>query len=886
MKIPAILCSLAARINKKSIILLGLILLFIILLNPLKDFYDDKIIKVLISQANPSWYLDVTFIMLIIVDILTVITFLYTNRKMSNALFGVMLFSFSLFFVCRYFAKSQYEFYSFTFIEQFKYADFFTVMFLSCLILKLTNWTTTNKAPADFAEPFIVDSPIKSTSKDKFSRKNFADKIAIKIQSKIHNPDAGSLALGINGPWGSGKTSFMYMIKEGLQPDNRIIIDFNPWRSSTSMKIIEDFFEVLVTELSRYDEELSSTINEYAKTLTEIDENRITKGINTISNFLFDGLDKSQSYERINKSIAKSKKQLLIFIDDLDRLDKREIVEVLRLIRNTANFNNLVYIVSYDKDYVLEAIKSFNKHNYKSFLEKIFQFEFTLPAYEESVNRETIKSLLKSQLPENFHKQIDWVLDDRPLSGLNFTNEIIRTQRDAVRLANSILFEIEPIKNEIFFYDFYLLQLLKLKYPKIYSALVDNRYKFFISGQDDKGDKIYKFRKHADLNADDDMVLMLKTNSNWNENKVEDETFEFDIYLQEAKQILDLTNYDTYIIKKLVEVVLRDKGRKEASFGSSALDKEREREAKRGFCYPRNFHKYFAFRLYEGDLSDYEFEDYRLRSFEEYLKKVLKWLEEGKYSDLKDRLAKITDFSSVEEFENHVKILVEIGHIESKENNSYYLDYSLISKALRYPILKYFGEDMEIKLYVSKEDYRNFVVSIFDNAPTPYLFESSIILRLIVSEEAFIISHNELEEINLNYFKKYLEESTAITSEFWNLYHNCRVKTINLDTDEGKNPEAIKLAINAIRKRTGECELGMFIKQTTPRSKSFSLEQNDWSFVFPTNAEFESWFSSSENINRESDCFKEFSAFYQLTKAEGFKPVVFTFQFLNPIRWN
>ena len=39
-------------------------------------------------------------------------------------------------------------------------------------------------------------------------------------------------------------------------------------------------------------------------------------------------------------------KPILVVIDDIDRLEKEELFEVLRLIRNTGNFTNLIYSVS------------------------------------------------------------------------------------------------------------------------------------------------------------------------------------------------------------------------------------------------------------------------------------------------------------------------------------------------------------------------------------------------------------------------------------------------------------------------------------------------------------------------------------------------------------
>lgn len=47
----------------------------------------------------------------------------------------------------------------------------------------------------------------------------------------------------------------------------------------------------------------------------------------------------------------------MVVIDDLDRLEGTELMAVLKLIRITANFKNLIFIVAYDKGFVANALK-------------------------------------------------------------------------------------------------------------------------------------------------------------------------------------------------------------------------------------------------------------------------------------------------------------------------------------------------------------------------------------------------------------------------------------------------------------------------------------------------------------------------------------------------
>jgi hypothetical protein len=729
--------------------------------------------------------------------------------------------------------------------KSFNYVDYCLIFFGALFSIKIFNWIRDHKPPIYQQSPFLVDKPIELSQDDKFGRKIFATKIAEKIQSKLLVDKAGALAIGINGPWGSGKSSFTNMVKENIDNINRIVIDFNPWRSSSSTRIIEDFFELLVTEIKPYDPSLSNNLAEYAKTLTKIDENILTKSAEALTDFISEDKSKNEVYRSINFSIEKIKKQIIIFIDDLDRLDKKEIIEVLRIIRNTANFHNIVYIVSYDKGYIQSAIKDFNEYNYKSFLEKIFQFEFTLPLYENGVLRTEIKRLLKGKLEEKFHIYIDQAVDSNSFYGINFTNEFIKTYRDVIRFCNSLLFEIETIKEEVFFHDFYLLQLLKLEYPKVYDVLIDYRYIFFAK-DNEKG--IYRLKNETEAWATEDSLLYSRLfDNNKNVEVQNSEKSNFEKYLIDSRDHLSLSEYDVQLLQYLVKALLTLKD-------SNNTNKQ---GLYKSFAYPENFHKYFAFRLYDGDLSSFEFELYRRSNYSVYVQKVNEWIQEGKYSILSDRLGKVKEFSSPEEFENHVRILFEIGHRQVKENNPYYMDYESTLQVLQYPL-----NNPIFKSYLSDGKYLAFIKELFGSAPTPATYESSIIARIIARDISFIIENQQLEQINLDYFKEYLKCTDNLTIDFWQLYNNCVSKNTNGDKKTPKMQEAMDLAKREYKKRIKACDLGRFIQQANPDSEYYNLKEDEWTFAFDNLEQFENWLNTESNIDRESDCFMEFVDFY------------------------
>ena len=61
--------------------------------------------------------------------------------------------------------------------------------------------------------------------------------------------------------------------------------------------------------------------------MTKIEENLITKSTEIFSELFFEEKNKNEVYESINNSIKKIRKQIIIFIDDLDRLDKKKLLK-------------------------------------------------------------------------------------------------------------------------------------------------------------------------------------------------------------------------------------------------------------------------------------------------------------------------------------------------------------------------------------------------------------------------------------------------------------------------------------------------------------------------------------------------------------------------------
>ena len=333
---------------------------------------------------------------------------------------------------------------------------------------------------------YMDDAPIELIEHDELDYKAIVDKLTEVLKSQSCQ---NSFTIGLVGPWGNGKSSIIRMVTSILKPklsffksaiatlktkNEIIIINFLPYLNHKDEDIISEFFTSLSKELSYYNGKLSDQILEYSKRLTNVyKENKI---IELFENVPYKSVETPSKnlYDEINSRIKETGKKIIVFIDDLDRLNDHEILQVLKLIRNTADFNNIIFVVAMDKDYVINRLKSNNQILDSRFIDKFFQLEIYLPELEAKLLRDYfIKELLQSKLANNPNFQIKLTLAMR--NDYNLFDLYIKNFRDVKRVINQIVFEYPLFEDELDLKDFMNFTYFKLKFPKLIKVLNDNR---------------------------------------------------------------------------------------------------------------------------------------------------------------------------------------------------------------------------------------------------------------------------------------------------------------------------------------------------------------------------------------------------------------------------
>lgn len=433
--------------------------------------------------------------------------------------------------------------------------------------------------PKKKLENYIADKPVSKKIQDRFQRYPFSKRIADTIKKRKSDE---SIVFGLYGDWGEGKTSVINFISEELKKDKSIVsIHFNPWRYNDEHNLLFNFFKKITESLEL---SLKNNKEKFADIIGKIGSVGSVLGYDgsNLGKLIVD-TDLEEFKNRVDKILSSSSKRLVIFIDDIDRLDKEEIYALFRLIKLTADFSNTLYVLSFDKNMVAAALgdrfSGGEKSAGDSFLEKIIQIPLTIPKAQTDDLKLFCFDLINNALDSN---SIDIPKKDANRFVYQFTTNIVgrlKTPRLAVRYSNAISFSIPLLDGEVNICDLMLIEALKIFYPEHYQFVKNNPSyfigaygKFSLDGRT-KQEKIDALKKHL-------------------------EELSIDLNSFENKQVKELLSK----MFPKIRIVLDN-----LTFSEKALLSWQNQKLIGSASY---FDRYFSYTVLNGDISDIEFDSF------------------------------------------------------------------------------------------------------------------------------------------------------------------------------------------------------------------------------------------------------------------------------------
>ena len=335
---------------------------------------------------------------------------------------------------------------------------------------------------------FRADQPINTHKEDLLGRHSFAKALA---DSMLSYELDDSISVGLFGKWGSGKTSIINMtldeIKSFPVKKEPFIIKFYPWNFSDQNQLVQQFFKELSLVLCRKDSagrhiKIGRAIQKYSRFFEPLDYvptvsfiGKLAKGLKGIGQATEqagkDGLKNLVSLKNeIDTLLRKLDTKIIIVIDDIDRLNNTEIRQIFQLLKSLADFPNTIYLLSFDKEVVINALKKVQEGPGNDYLEKVIQVPFEIP----QISKNEVEHFLFNKLdelikdiPENRWDQTYW--GNVYHSGLKY---LFHTIRDVNRYLNTLSFGFSLVKDEVNPIDFIAITAIQVFIPGLYKNLI------------------------------------------------------------------------------------------------------------------------------------------------------------------------------------------------------------------------------------------------------------------------------------------------------------------------------------------------------------------------------------------------------------------------------
>jgi len=320
------------------------------------------------------------------------------------------------------------------------------------------------------------DLPLAEGGEDLLDRRETVESL---VSTVLLDPPT---VIAVTGAYGDGKTSFLNLaigeMRKAEGTARPIIVKFSPWLAGDSNAVVLSMLNSIVAEIKRefFVPGLSGDAARYARAL--LGAAPWTERIKD----LFAEPSQERRIEALVTRIEKTGRRVLVVLDDLDRMEAKELETVFKLLRGSDKLSNITFVCAFDPTEVALILKATRPmQDTNLYTEKFFPVGFPLPAIESSQLRQFFTTRLtrvleRSTLPyDDILKKADNEWESG--LGLHFQN-----MRKIKLFFNTINRSLELIAHEVNVWDFVRLQLIRDISPALYGSVFRNHEYFWDRG--------------------------------------------------------------------------------------------------------------------------------------------------------------------------------------------------------------------------------------------------------------------------------------------------------------------------------------------------------------------------------------------------------------------
>ncbi len=282
----------------------------------------------------------------------------------------------------------------------------------------------------------LPEKPLETKESDPFLEDRLGFKDSVIRLSQILQQIETPFTMAIYGGWGTGKTSFMRMLKAymNVMEESKDKFDFfwfDAWKYENESSLLLPFLSLMGKDFPNHRRVIRKVTKIGAAVLLSgidavlrltklkaLSINSISKNLKLCENQIEIASDSWVSnidllrdeFQKLVTEITKSNKKFVVFIDDLDRCMPENVVKLIEDIRHFLSVENTVFIIGVDRDVLAKGIQARYKSSFlisgEEYLEKIINISFDLPSEQEYENNDFVLETARKLTELSFYEQI------------------------------------------------------------------------------------------------------------------------------------------------------------------------------------------------------------------------------------------------------------------------------------------------------------------------------------------------------------------------------------------------------------------------------------------------------------------------------------------------
>jgi len=233
------------------------------------------------------------------------------------------------------------------------------------------------------------ESPIECWNEDRLGRAAVVEILARKIL------DARTPVIALRGAFGDGKSSVLNLLRLHLA-ESAVVVSFSSWLPNSELTLANDLFADIAAECNRH--LLVPALRKHLRKFASLLAGSVSY-LKPLPDIL-PPYTQRQEIRDLGEALSRVPKRVVVLLDEIDRMQKPELLTLLKIIRGAASLPNLTFVCALNQGHVEKVAFDEPGGDAHEFFEKFFPTVIDLPKPSPDV----LQQMLTDQLSITFER--------------------------------------------------------------------------------------------------------------------------------------------------------------------------------------------------------------------------------------------------------------------------------------------------------------------------------------------------------------------------------------------------------------------------------------------------------------------------------------------------